>query len=103
MIEIVSVCDFPEPRGSERVFGVDEDDFAAGISGGFVRHLSRDAESVRQLRLAGPEFAERLRDRHALDPPADQLVKLATSGRDVITGLTALVHLYNQRLGNSVF
>ena len=74
MIEIVSICDFSKPRRSKRVLRVDKDDFASRISGGFIGQLRRDAERVRQLRLSGPEFAKRLRDRHALNATSDQLV-----------------------------
>jgi hypothetical protein len=43
--------------------------------------LGGDTEGVRQLRLSGPELSEGLRDGHRVDPAAQHLVQLLTSGR----------------------
>jgi hypothetical protein len=47
----------------------------------FTWHLGGDTEGVRQLRLSSPELTEGLRDGHRVDPAAQHLVQLLTSGR----------------------
>ena len=99
VVEIESVGDFPEPRGSERVLCIDENDFAAGIARGLVGQLRRHAQRVRKLSLAGTELAERLRDGHALDPAADQFVQFSASRRNVITRFSPLIYLIRRGTG----
>ena len=47
----------------------------------FTWHLGGDAEGVRELSLSGPELPEGLGNGHRVDPAAQHLVQLLTSGR----------------------
>ena len=99
VVEIESIGDFPEPRGSERVLCIDENDFAAGIARGLVGQLRTHTQRMRKLSLAGTELAERLRDGHALDSAADQFVQFSASRRNVITRFSPLIHLMRRGMG----
>ena len=76
----------------ERVLGVDIEDLA-GTAALLPWQLCRDAESVRELRLAGTELSERFSDGLRLDAAQKQSVPHRTAGRDPLDLLASLEDL----------
>ncbi|EPY29658.1 DNA repair protein RAD51 [Strigomonas culicis] len=80
-VQLVALRDGDEPLRAERALRVDVERHAlrAALRDG---HLARHAERVAELRLAGAELPEELRDAARLDAAAEQLIQLAAAGRD---------------------
>lgn len=92
-VKVKSVRDLLDALRPERVLGVDEEHLALAATLR-SRELRRDAESVTQLGLAGPELSEGLSDGHAFDTALEQSVELDTARRDALNVLSALKDLH---------
>jgi hypothetical protein len=71
---------------SERSLRVQVDRLSLGAAVGDC-HLTRDAERVTELRLAGAEFTKHLRDRSSFNAPFKQLVQFDRPRRETDQGL----------------
>ena len=94
--QLVSLGHGQQSLRAEGAFGVDVQTFAFGaahING----QLTRDGQSVGQLRLSGAEFAEQFCDGSGLDSAAQQFVQLFGSGRHLNDLGPSQVHFGGRR------